>query len=90
MDWQRIRGNKFAVEPPPPDWPEHVVPISISGVSLFGLHKKTGDLYWDGKKVQTKAKLETFERVLAFAVAASTVILAGIEIARFYFEMSAL
>ncbi|MDW9582673.1 hypothetical protein GOB17_23935 [Sinorhizobium meliloti] len=74
--------------PPPAHWPKGVSGMTWDNMARIGVHEETGDLYWDGKKVSTRAKLETFERVLAFAVATSTVVLALIEGARFYFEIA--
>ena len=73
----------------PAHWPKGVSGMTWDNMARIGVHEETGDLYWDGQKVQTKAKLETFERVLAFAVAASTVILAAVEVARFVIEITA-
>ena len=60
MDWEKARGAKLATyyDPPrPAGWPEHLTPISIDGVGLFGIHPK-GQLYWDGEEIVVTRKLE--------------------------------
>lgn len=53
IDWSEIQAEKFATEPPPENWPEDIVPVSIKGAARFGIHKKTGKLHWDGQKIRT-------------------------------------
>jgi hypothetical protein len=50
MDWPHIRANKFSNERPD-DWPKDIIEISVEGLSLFGIHKETDALYWDGKEI---------------------------------------
>jgi hypothetical protein len=35
--WQEIRAARYSIMTPPPEWPAGVRPISIDGVSLFGI-----------------------------------------------------
>src|SRR4029078_13045719 len=64
MNWDHIRSVRFTKEPTPQDWPEDIRGISIDGVSLLGVHEKTGKLYWDGKEIRTRNMilLGTYER----------------------------
>lgn len=52
----------------PDDWPKHVKAISIKGVGLFGIHEQNGSLYFDGKEVAIKKKLELTWYELLIAV----------------------
>ena len=58
----------------PPEWPDGVRPISIEGVSLFGINPETNKLYWDGKEVvvRDRVRLGNLERILAVFVAIGT------------------
>ncbi|MGX9143138.1 hypothetical protein [Mesorhizobium sp. 128a] len=60
IDWAEIRRNRHISEPSPPEWPAGVKAISIDGTTLLGIHKQTGELYWDGKALVTEKKLATF------------------------------
>ena len=44
--WQEIRAVRYSPMTPPPEWPDGVRPISIEGVSLFGINPETNKLYW--------------------------------------------
>jgi hypothetical protein len=68
MDWDHIRRVRFTKDATPLNWPEDVRGISNQGLSLLGVHEKTGKLYWDGKEIVTRSvfKLDTLERWLAF------------------------
>ncbi len=72
-DWDVVRRNKLS-DDRPSDWPEGVRAISIKGVGLFGIHEKTGRLYWDGHEIVTrnKIRLGTFERWIASFAALGT------------------
>jgi hypothetical protein len=72
MNWDHIRSVRFTKEPTPQDWPEDIRGISIDGVSLLGVHEKTGKLYWDGKEIRARNMilLGTYERWVA-GIAAS-------------------
>lgn len=74
MDWDHIRRTKIAPDRPS-EWPEGVQAISMNGLCLFGIHKDTGALYWDGHEVVTRRifQLGSFERVLAGLAALGTV-----------------
>ncbi len=72
-DWDRIRKNKFSPERPE-GWPEDVNAISMGGLSLLGVHKETGVLYWDGREIVIRRtfKLGTVERWIAIVAATGT------------------
>jgi hypothetical protein len=72
-DWSKIR--KYRLSPiRPPEWPEGVFAISLEGLSLLGIHEKSGKLYWDGKEVviRSAVRLGTFERWIAAIAALAT------------------
>jgi hypothetical protein len=73
-DWTEVRKFRFAPDKTPDEWPPEVRSISINGVSLFGIHEKSGKLYWDGAEVvtRTKLRLATFERWIASFAAIGT------------------
>ncbi|MEX2743687.1 hypothetical protein [Rhizobium mongolense] len=81
LDWDKIRRLKFIREKPPADWPPGVNSISIEGVSLLGIDANN-NLYWDGKLLQTATTLGRTERLIALAVAFSTIAVAIIEAIR--------
>src|SRR4051794_8996003 len=57
LDWERIRKNKWSSGKPPVDWPDQSLkPISLQGLSLFALDER-GNLYWDGKPVETRSRV---------------------------------
>ena len=72
--WQEIRAVRYSPMTPPPEWPDDVRPISIEGVSLFGINPETNKLYWDGKEVvvRDRVRLGSLERILAVFVAIGT------------------
>jgi len=72
--WQEIRAVRYSPMTPPPEWPDGVRPISIEGVSLFGINPETNKLYWDGKEVvvRDRVRLGNLERILAVFVAIGT------------------
>lgn len=51
--------------PRPPDWPDNVTPVSITGLGLIGLDEKTNEMFWDGKRLITEKRFTDFERRLA-------------------------
>jgi hypothetical protein len=58
IDWAHIRAHKLSDEPTPPGWPAGVRPISVEGLSLFGINEATGRLYWDGRQVRTRRVIQ--------------------------------
>ena len=72
-DWDAIRRHKLSPERPP-EWPEGIRAISMEGMTLMGIHEKTGRLYWDGKEVVTRSKIRlgTFELWVVSIAAAGT------------------
>lgn len=84
MPWTNIKEHKISNAQPPEDWPKGVSPISQDGLALFGIHESTGDIYWDGKRVETKLTLGGKEAWLAWAVGISTVIMAFVEVLKLY------
>ncbi len=83
-DLSDFRNSRFSREPAPSHWPRGVRQLSAKGSDLFGVHEVTGNLYWDGKLVQTTNRLGYFERGLAIALAASLVSLAVLDAIRFF------
>lgn len=83
MDWDNARKFMFTKDSPP-GWPADVRGIALEGVSFLGVHQKTGELYWDGRKllVQKPITLGSFERFLASLAAVSAVGLLIVEIGR--------
>jgi hypothetical protein len=74
--WARIRRHKRPGEAPPPEWPANVHPISQEALSLLGLDEHE-HLYWDGKPLEIRKRLDltTGERV--FAIIVSGVVMAA-------------
>jgi hypothetical protein len=64
--------------------------IPISSLALFGVHEKTGKLYWDGKEIVTRSifKLDTFERQLAVITLACVIGSFFINLANFVGEIT--
>ena len=83
-DWSEARNGRFSREPTPRHWPQGVRQLSERGSSLFGIHEDTGNLYWDGKLVETRSRLARFERLLAVAAAGSLTIIALITVIHFF------
>jgi hypothetical protein len=52
----------------PASWPKGVRPISIDEVDGIGVDAK-GDLYWHGKHVETRARLDLNYRQILYAAA---------------------
>jgi hypothetical protein len=82
-DWGEADDPVSGKEHVSSDWPKGVKPISFDAIGRLGFSEHDGQLYWDGRKVQTETKLGWFERGLAVAVAASSIVIALIEAARF-------
>ena len=57
----------------------------MDGLSLLGLDEYN-NLYWDGQKIETTklVKLGGIEKLLAIAVAISSIIVAIVEVAKFF------
>jgi hypothetical protein len=72
--WSGIRALRYSTMAPPPEWPANVRPISIDGVSLFGINPETNKLYWDGKEliVRDRVRLGGWTNFLAILVAFGT------------------
>ncbi|WP_206073735.1 hypothetical protein [Mesorhizobium sophorae] len=82
IDWEAIRKFRYSDSPAPATWPVGVRPISIDGVSLFGIHESTGELHWDGQPIVTEKRLSNYERRLALALTVATVSMAIVEVGR--------
>jgi hypothetical protein len=69
--WDEIRAVRYSTMSPPPEWPSGVRPISIDGVTLFGIDPATNKLYWDGREivVRDRLRLGGRENFLAILVA---------------------
>ncbi|ATU95563.1 hypothetical protein [Phyllobacterium zundukense] len=83
-DLSDTRNGRFSRESVPPHWPREVKQLSLKGSALFGIHEETGNLYWDGKLVQTSNRLGNFERGLGMVLVASLVSLAIFDAIRFF------
>jgi hypothetical protein len=72
--WDEIRAVRYSTVAPPPGWPDSIRPISIDGVSLFGIDPTSNKLYWDGREivVRDRVRLASLERILAVFVAIGT------------------
>lgn len=81
IDWEKIRRNRYATSRPD-DWPPEVQGISLNGLGLFGIHRRTGELYWDGQPLVTRRSWTLNERLIAWVGVGSAVVLVGIEIGR--------
>ncbi|TPN57578.1 hypothetical protein FJ976_02770 [Mesorhizobium sp. B1-1-9] len=81
-EWEKVRKHRYSDSDTPPEWPAEVRAISIDGVSLFGVHQSSGELYWDGHAVVTEKRLANYERRLALAVTLATVVMAVVEVLR--------
>jgi hypothetical protein len=67
--------GKTALSPErPPEWPEGVRAISMNGVALLGVHEKSGELFWDGRRVLIHRPFELgwVERIIAGLAAVAT------------------
>ena len=73
INWADIRKTRFSPERPG-EWPEGVYAVSITGITLLGVHEKSGRLYWDGEEVvtRTKIRLGTLELWLVGIAAVGT------------------
>lgn len=60
------RGQSIADTPT--GWPEEVRPISVEGMGLMGVDGQ-GMLYWDGKPVEVRRRLDLSRGERWFAVA---------------------
>ncbi|WP_027230089.1 hypothetical protein [Phyllobacterium sp. UNC302MFCol5.2] len=67
----------------PTHWPTGVEPLTIDGSGKIGVHRDTGHLYWDGKRVSTVGRLAFPERALAVVATAATVSMALVDLVRF-------
>ena len=56
--WQEIRAARYSTVAPPPEWPAGVRPISIDGVTLFGINHETNKLYWDGRVIVVRSRFD--------------------------------
>jgi hypothetical protein len=71
INWEMIRVHRYATEDPPDNWPKGVKPISMEGLTLFGVDPTSGKLYWDGQEVATRIKFGWIERSIAIVGVAS-------------------
>jgi hypothetical protein len=59
--------------------------LSLKGSALFGINEETGNLYWDGKLIQTSNRLGNFERGLGIVLTTAIVVMAILDAAGFFF-----
>jgi hypothetical protein len=68
--------DQFAVPSPSKAWPETVKPISVSGLTQFGVDDR-GALYWDGQRVSGKwLDLSPSQRIIGL-LSATGIFLSG-------------
>jgi hypothetical protein len=69
-DWTAIRAGAGIDAEGPGDWPPHVKPIGMDGLSLLGVDSERV-LYWDGKqiKVERTLHLKWWQTVVAICAA---------------------
>ena len=84
-DFPDHRNGRFSREPVPSHWPRNVRQLSLKGSALFGINEETGNLYWDGKLIQTTNRLGNFERGLGIALTSAIVVMAILDAAGFFF-----
>lgn len=73
----------------PRHWPSHVRPIAGEELEHLAIDPSSGELYYDGKRLQQHHthSLSGFERWLAIAVAASAVIWATVQVGRVAYRL---
>ncbi|WP_114431056.1 hypothetical protein [Phyllobacterium bourgognense] len=84
-DFPDHRNGRFSREPAPSHWPRNVRQLSLKGSALFGIHEETGNLYWDGKLIQTSNRLGSFERGLGIVLTTAIVVMAILDAVGFVF-----
>lgn len=67
IDWENKRRIGRSAVPGAPGWPTGVHPIPIEGMALMGVDEQ-GMLYWDGKPVEVRRRLELSRGERWFAV----------------------
>lgn len=72
----------------PSHWPEGVTGMNWDNLAKLVVHERTGDLYWDGKRVETKFKLGGKEAWLAWAVGIATASMGLFDAIRFFMEIT--
>lgn len=74
LDRERYESEK--------DWPPHVWCIGLDRLDLLGVDDE-GDLYWDGKRVEVRKRLNLtmWQRVGAVVIAGSTLVAAAAAVA---------
>ncbi|QOF71460.1 hypothetical protein IG197_27585 [Aminobacter sp. SR38] len=82
LDWDKIRSKPYADAILPPDWDPQIRTLNFNGLQLFAVHQSTGDLYWNGQRLETTKRFSTFERGLAAAGLAAAWALVVIEFGR--------
>lgn len=83
ISWAEVRKHPFSPGGGPDEWPPDVQPVSMQGLSLLGIDKSF-KLYWDGQPLQLASRLAWPERLFAGVGAASGLIIAGVQIAKFF------
>lgn len=79
--WEEDHANR----PTPEGWPLQVKPVYMDDLDHLGMDKE-GNLYWQGKRLKTATTLDltTWQAVLAGAAAIAAVLMALIEVLRFF------
>jgi hypothetical protein len=73
----------------PKDWPAGVYPISLDGLSHLGVGND-GAVYWDGRPIEVRRTLTTWQRVGAVTVTASAVVAAFAAAVSAYADLASL
>ena len=67
VDWEHKRKVGKSNVPGAPGWPKGVHPISLEGLALIGVDD-AGLLYWDGRPVEVRRRLDLSRGEKWFAV----------------------
>lgn len=62
-------GSTAEGREPPAHWPAGVKPLSYRVFQMMGVNEVTKELYWDGKPVEVRRRLDLTWRERVFAVA---------------------
>jgi hypothetical protein len=67
-------------------WPAEVEEIAFDDIGRMGVHRKTNELYWDGKPVKTKQKVSfsLLERIIGLLASLGVVSLAVFSALRYF------
>lgn len=76
--WRRLRNRAWSEGDRAPEWPAGVHALSREGLLLLGLDGK-GQLYWDGKPVEVRRRLDlTLRQKLIGGAVTAALIASGV------------